>query len=512
MSSHLLLSMPIIWPLLGVALCSIFWDRPRAQRLVSLAASTGLLLSSLALLAAARDGTVLATQFGGWAAPFGITFVGDMLSAAMVVITGLMAVAVGIYGLVDDAKAREASLYHPLYQGLLLGVTGAFLTGDIFNLYVWFEVMLISSFGLLALGGTREQLDAGVKYVTLNLVATTLFLICVAFLYGLTGSLNMADIARVLPKVENQGLVTTIAVLFLVAFGSKAAVFPLFFWLPASYHTASAPVVAIFAALLTKVGVYAVIRSFTLIFDLSLGFTAPMIGIVAALTMVTGVLGAAAHFDVRKILSFHIISQIGYMLLGIAVATPLAIGGAILYVIHHIVVKANLFLLAGVINRAGGSFELKQVGGLYKTLPWLGVLFLIPALSLAGLPPLSGFWSKFVVVKASLDAGHVMLAATALAVGVLTLYSMLKIWNEAFWKAAPAESAAATAGFLANAGMRRTMLMPIVLLAAVTLAIGLMAEPFVAFSLRAGEQLLDKSAYMEAVLGTGAQPTAGVRP
>lgn len=512
MNAHLLLSLPIIWPLLGVALCCMLWSRPRAQRITSLVVSAGLLLSSLALLAATWDGTVLATQFGGWAAPFGISFVGDMLSAAMVVITGLMAVAVGIYGLAGDAEAREAAFYHPLYQGLLLGVTGAFLTGDIFNLYVWFEVMLISSFGLLALGGTREQLDAGVKYVTLNLVATTLFLICVAFLYGLTGSLNMADLARILPTVENQGLVTTIAVLFLVAFGSKAAVFPLFFWLPASYHTASAPIVAIFAALLTKVGVYAILRSFTLIFDLSLGFTAPVIGIVAALTMVTGVLGAAAHFDIRKILSFHIISQIGYMLLGIAVATPLAIGGAILYVIHHIIVKANLFLLAGVINRAGGSFELKEVGGLYKTLPWLGVLFLVPALSLAGLPPLSGFWSKFVVVKASLDAGHALLAATALAVGVLTLYSMLKIWNEAFWKAAPAASTTATERWLADTGTRRVMLTPIVILAAITLTIGVMAEPFIAFSLRAGEQLLDKSAYVEAVLGPGPQRSAEWQP
>jgi multicomponent Na+:H+ antiporter subunit D len=228
--------------------------------------------------------------------------------------------------------------------------------------------------------------------------------------------------------------------------------------------------------------------------------------------MVTGVLGAAAHFDIRKILSFHIISQIGYMLLGIAVATPLAIGGAILYVIHHIIVKANLFLLAGVINRAGGSFELKEVGGLYKTLPWLGVLFLVPALSLAGLPPLSGFWSKFVVVKASLDAGHALLAATALAVGVLTLYSMLKIWNEAFWKAAPAASTTATERWLADTGTRRVMLTPIVILAAITLTIGVMAEPFIAFSLRAGEQLLDKNAYVEAVLGPGPQRSAEWQP
>lgn len=511
MSADLLLTLPVAFPLVGVALCTLFWRSPMAQRVVGLAASFGLFGASIALAVATYDGTVLATRFGNWAPPFGIVFVADMFAAAMVLITGIMAVAVGIYGLAGDVKARENSFYHILYQGLLLGVTGAFLTGDIFNLYVWFEIMLISSFGLLAFGGTREQLDAGVKYVTLNLIATTFFLISVAFLYGVAGTLNMADLARVLPTVENQGLVTTLAILFLVAFGAKAAVFPMFYWLPAAYHTTSAPVVAIFAALLTKVGVYAIIRTFTLMFDGDAGYTGPIVAAIAILTMVTGVLGAAAHFDVRRILSFHIISQIGYMLFGIVVATPLAVGGAILYVIHHIIVKANLFLIAGVIERAGGSFHLKQTGGLYKSLPLLGILFLIPALSLAGLPPLSGFWSKFTVIKASLDAGHVILAISGLAVGVLTLYSMLKIWNEAFWKAAPESAETALQSWRADRRTRYLMLTPIVALAAITLTIGLSPEPFVDYSLRAGAQLLDKSAYIDAVFGPG-QAIAEVKP
>jgi multicomponent Na+:H+ antiporter subunit D len=226
MTSHLLLTLPILFPLLGVALCALFWANKLAQRVVSLAASVGLLGSAIALMYAVFDGTVLATHFGNWDAPFGIVFVADMFAAVMVLITGIMAVAVGIYGLAGHIEPKENAFYHLLYQGLLLGVTGAFLTGDIFNLYVWFEIMLISSFGLLSLGGSRAQLDAGVKYVTLNLIATTFFLITVGFLYGITGTLNMADLARVLPTVENQGLVTTLAVLFLMAFGSKAAVFP----------------------------------------------------------------------------------------------------------------------------------------------------------------------------------------------------------------------------------------------------------------------------------------------
>ena len=505
MNPHTLLTLPIVFPLAGIALCALLWNRPQVQRGVGLLASLGLFASSIGLLIATYDGTVLVTQFGSWRAPFGITFVADMLAAAMVAITGLMAVAVSIYGLASDPEPRERAFYHPLYQGLVFGVTGAFLTGDIFNLYVWFEIMLISSFGLLALGGGRAQLDAGVKYVALNLVATTFFLIAVGFLYGLTGTLNMADLARVLPTIENQGLVTTLAVLFLVSFGAKAAVFPLFFWLPAAYHTASAPVVAIFAALLTKVGVYAIIRTFTLLFDGAAGYTGPIIGTIAALTMVTGVLGAAAHFDIRRILSFHIISQIGYMLFGIAVATPLAIAGSILYVIHHIIVKANLFLIAGAVHRAGGSFHLKDIGGLYQGLPILGVLFLIPALSLAGLPPLSGFWSKYTVIKASLDAGHIALAVTGLIVGLLTLYSMLKIWNEAFWKAAPERTKAAMQSWRHDPSTRLLMLTPIVTLAAITLTIGLFAEPFVDYSMRAANQLMNKSIYIDAVFGTASR-------
>lgn len=512
MNAHLLLTMPILFPLLGVALCALFWSNKRAQRIVSLLASIGLLTSAILLLCSVYDGTILATHFGNWEAPFGIVFVADMFAAAMVLITGIMAVAVGVYGLNGNVEPKENAFYHLLYQGLLLGVTGAFLTGDIFNLYVWFEIMLISSFGLLALGGTRAQLDAGVKYVTLNLIATTFFLISVGLLYGMTGTLNMADLARVLPELENQGLVTTLAIMFLMTFGSKAAVFPLFYWLPAAYHTASAPIVAIFAALLTKVGVYAIIRTFTLLFDNDLGYTAPIVATIAILTMITGVLGAAAQFDIRRILSFHIISQIGYMLFGIVIATPLAMGGAILYVIHHIVVKANLFLLAGVIERTGGSFDLKKLGGLYAGFPMLGVLFLIPALSLAGLPPLSGFWSKFTVVKAGMEASHIILASVGLIVGLLTLYSMLKIWNEAFWKASPSNDAA---NFLSswNSDWRSKVLMmsPIVALATITLTIGLYAEPFVDFSMRAGAQLLTKTHYIDAVFGLSVPPQEVIR-
>jgi len=494
-AAHILLTAPIAAPLAGLVLTTLSWRRPRLQRSASLAASAAFLLSAILLLQATRDGTILTTQFGSWVAPFGISFVADNLAAAMVLVTAVMAVVVAVYQLSDPEEQGHA-MFHPLYHGLLLGVTGAFMTGDIFNMYVWFEIMLISSFGLLILGGSRAQLDAGVKYVMLNLVMTTVFLVAVAFLYGATGTLNMADLAVRIPAIENTGLVSALALLFFLAFASKAALFPLFFWLPASYHTASTPVLAIFAALLTKVGVYAIVRCFSLMFPLTEGL-ASIIGIVAALTMITGVLGAASHFDIRKILSFHIISQIGYMLVGVAIATPLALAGAVLYIVHHIIVKANLFLIGGVIKRKTGSYQLRRIGGLHRTAPFLAIMFCIPALSLAGLPPLSGFWAKYLVVKPSLDAGNGYLAATALVVGVLTLYSMLKIWNEAFWKT---PAAGETAAPPAPKGSFTAQYAAIAALSAITLAIGLNPEPFVAFSVEAAGQLSDPSQYINAVL------------
>lgn len=501
MTSHALLTLPVLIPLATLGLCIVLTRFARTQMIVSLLGSFLLLAASITLLSEVHDGTVLATQFGAWQAPFGITFVADLLSAAMVLITGVMAVAVLVY-YSADSRERKSSFFHPLYHGLLLGVVGSFLTGDIFNLYVWFEIMLISSFGLLVLQRTPEQLDAGVKYTILNLVATSVLLMSVGFLYGLTGTLNMADLARTIPSLSNQGLVITLSVLFLLAFGSKAAAFPLFFWLPASYPAANAPVVAIFAALLTKVGVYALLRIITLLFSDNLLVLGSIVGALAMLTMITGVLGAASHFDIRRILSFHIISQIGYMLIGLAIATPLAIAGSILYIIHHIIVKANLFLIAGVINRTGGSFHLKSLGGLYRSAPLLAGLFLIPAMSLAGIPPLSGFWAKFVVIQASLAEGHSTIALVALVVGLLTLYSMIKIWNEAFWKA-PADThrPLESAWQQMSAGRRWMMLLPIVSLAAITLTIGLNVEPFLEYSIRAGDQLSNPVAYINAVLG-----------
>lgn len=506
---NLLLVLPLVIPLLSAALSLLAWPRTAFQRALAIAGTASLLGSGVALLTFVWNNGIAVTQMGAWPAPFGITLVADLLSAIMVVLAGLIGLAVAIYSLASVDEPRETYGYYPLLHILLMGVCGAFLTGDLFNLYVWFEVMLMASFVLLSLGGEPGQLRGAIKYVTLNLVSSALFLAAVGILYGIAGTLNMADLAQKLEGVAEPGTVTALAMLFLIAFGIKAAVFPLFFWLPASYHTPPVAVSAVFAGLLTKVGVYALIRVFTLIFVGDTAFTHTLILIIAGATMITGVLGAAAQYEFRRILSFHIISQIGYMILGLGLAgltsspavATLALAGSVFYIMHHIIVKTNLFLISGVVHRLSGSFELKKLGGLYRSAPFLAILFLIPALSLAGMPPLSGFFAKLSLVQAGLAAEQYAIVGVTLVVGLLTLFSMTKIWAEAFWKAEPAAPAALAARSGLTVGERWQLMPPIVLLAALTVCIGFAAEPVFQLALRAAEQLLDRAAYIQAVLG-----------
>lgn len=494
---------PIIVPFLTAIASLLIWSQPRVQRILSVVGTASLLGTALGLLALVWQEGIQAVQIGNWPAPFGITLVADLLGAIMVVLAGLMGLAVAVYSLATIDPQREAFGYYPLLNILLMGVCGAFLTGDMFNLYVWFEVMLIASFVLLALGGERAQLEGAIKYVTLNLMSSALFLAALGILYSLAGTLNMADLARQLPAITQPGLVTALAMLFLVAFGIKAALFPLFFWLPASYHTPPVAVSAIFAGLLTKVGVYALIRVFTLLFVQDVSYTHTLILIMAGLTMITGVLGAAAQGEFRRILSFHIVSQIGYMIMGLGLFTPLALTGSIFYIIHHIIVKTNLFLVSGVAYRLQGTYDLKKLGGLYKHYPAVAVLFLIPAFSLAGIPPLSGFWAKLILLMAGLNINQYAIVLTALVVSLLTLFSMTKIWAEVFWKAKPALEDTGRGQTTQEAPAQKlfVLLLPIIVLALLTITIGLTVEPLLVLAQRAADQLLNPENYIRAVLG-----------
>jgi multicomponent Na+:H+ antiporter subunit D len=499
---NILLVLPIVIPLSVATASLLFWRKQRLHRLLSLLGMTALLVVALSLLWTVEQTGVMVMQIGDWPAPFGITLVADLFSSIMVVLAAIIGLATTVYAIGDIDVRREAFGFYPLLQILLMGVCGAFLTGDMFNLYVWFEVMLIASFVLLALGGERGQIEGALKYVTLNLMSSALFLTALGVLYGLVGTLNMADLARKLNAVAQPGPIIALAMLFLVAFGVKAAVFPLFFWLPASYHTPPAAVSAVFAGLLTKVGVYALIRVFTLLFLQDVAYTHTLLLIVAGLTMVTGVLGALAQGEFRRILSFHIVSQIGYMIMGLALFTPLALAGSIYYIIHHIIVKTNLFLVSGVAHRLGGSYDLKKLGGLYTLYPALALLFLIPALSLAGLPPLSGFFAKLALIQAGLAIEQYVIVAIALAVSLVTLMSMMKIWNEAFWKPSPSGNDATRAPITANNRQAfAALILPIVALAALTVGIGLGAEPVFRLATQAAEQLLNPAIYISAVLG-----------
>jgi multicomponent Na+:H+ antiporter subunit D len=495
-----LVVLPLLVPLVGAIAGVLAWHWPTAQRAAGLAGAGALLAAGCGLLLQVWTEGIQVYQVGGWPAPFGITLVADTLSATMVVLAGIIGLATVAYstGTIDHGRASHG--YYPLVQILLLGVCGAFLTGDVFNLYVWFEVMLIASFVLVALGGEKAQLEGSVKYVTLNLLSSALLLAAVGLLYGLTGSLNMAELSQRLPELESDALVAAVAFLFLVAFGIKAAAFPLFFWLPASYHTPPVAVSALFAGLLTKVGVYALLRVFTLLFVEDVAYIRELILVVAGLTMVTGVLGAIAQSEMRRLLSFHIVSQIGYLLMGLGLYSLASLAASVFFMIHIVVAKSALFLVSGLVHRLRGTFELKDLGGLYESKAMLAALFLLPALSLAGLPPLSGFFAKLALVQAGLDAGSYAIVAVALAVSILTLFSMMKIWVEAFWK--PSDAAWRPAN---STPLGMTTLLPAAVLAGLALALGIAAEPVFALAQRAAEQLMDPEAYARAVLEGGTE-------
>jgi multicomponent Na+:H+ antiporter subunit D len=494
-----LVVLPIIIPLVTAAISLLAWRSRPLQRLLAVAGTLVLLGSGLALLRAVAENGIHAVQMGNWPAPFGITMVADLFSAIMVTLAGFMGFAVVIYSLAGIDPEREAFGYYPLLLILLMGVCGAFLTGDLFNLYVWFEVMLMASFVLLALGGTQAQMEGAIKYVTLNLLASALFLAAVGILYGLAGTLNMADLAVKLKGTSHPELTTTVALMLLTAFGIKAAAFPLFFWLPASYHTPPVAVTAIFSALLTKVGVYSLIRTFTLLFVENPNITHSLILAIAGLTMVTGVLGAVAQYDFRRLLSFHIISQIGYLLMGLGLLTTTALAGSVYFIVHVSLAKSALFLVSGVVHRLRGTFDLKKLGGLYGARPGLAVLFLIPALSLAGIPPLSGFFAKLALIQAGLVSEQYAIVATALGVSILTLFSMIKIWTEVFWKPEPKRE---NSDFLALPPAAASLLLaPIVLMSFLIVVIGLGAEVFFSLAMEAAGQLVNPQEYIQTVLG-----------
>ncbi|SDN44742.1 Na+/H+ antiporter subunit D [Alkalicoccus daliensis] len=487
--------LPVLIPFIAGTLLILFRNYPKAQRVASAVVVLILLISAVHLLYTVYQGGILTIELGNWSAPFGIVLVADLFSTLMVLLTAIVGVTCLFFAFQTLAKEREKFFFYPFYFFLLTGVNGSFLTGDLFNLFVFFEVMLISSFILIVFGGSKYQLRESYKYVVINIFASGLFLIAIAYIYSLTGTLNMAHIAVQIAELEQQGVVNVAAILLLIVFSIKGGLFPLYFWLPNSYFGPPAAIAALFGGLLTKVGIYAIIRSFTLIFVHDISFTHNIILMVAGLTMFFGVLGAVAQFDFKRILSFHIISQVGYMVMGLGLFTPLALAGAIYYIAHHIVVKAALFLFAGATQKITGTTDLKKMSGLLKTHPALAWLFFIAAVSLAGIPPLSGFFSKFALILSGVEEGRYLIVAVALLVGILTLFSMMKIFIYVFWGAPSLQKQD-----YAHIKLM-PLLMPIIPLIVLTISMGLFAEPIFVFSETVANQLLDPSIYIDSVLG-----------
>lgn len=487
--------LPVLIPMIAGTILILFRNYPKAQRIASVFVIFILLLSSIQLLYTVYQGGILTIELGSWAAPFGIVLVGDLFSSVMVLLTSITGVACLFFAFKTFSKEREKFFFYPFYFFLLTGVNGSFLTGDIFNLFVFFEVMLISSFILIVTGGTKYQLRESYKYVVINIFASGLFLVAIALIYGMTGTLNMAHIAVQVAEQEQGGIMNVAAILLFIVFGIKGGLFPLYFWLPNSYFGPPAAIAALFGGLLTKVGIYAVIRFFTLIFVHDISFTHNVLIVVGGLTMFFGVVGAVAQFDFKRILAIHIISQVGYMIVGLGIFTPLAIAGAIYYIAHNIIVKTALFLFAGATEKITGTTDLKKMGGLLKTHPPLAWLFFISAISLAGIPPLSGFFGKFALVLTGLEEGRYVIIAVSLFVGLLTLFSMMKIFIYVFWGTPTLKKSD-------YAHIKLTpLLMPAIPLVILTIAMGLFAEPIFILLEMAAYQLLDPSIYIDSVLG-----------
>jgi multicomponent Na+:H+ antiporter subunit D len=482
---------PVAIPLSAAALTMLLRRRPGLQRGVMEAAVVLMLVAAALLLARVAGGGRAIVNFGGWGAPFGVTFVADGLSAALCTAAGVVALAVAIFARADIRARRRRAGFDPLFLAMLAAVNGAFLTGDLFNLYVWFELMLVTALGLVTLDRRRAQIDGAFRYAAMSMMGATFMLVGIGLLYGEAGTLDMAHLSATLAGRAPSVTLSASAFLLLAGFGLKAGLFPLFFWLPASYHTAPITVSAALAGLLTKVAFYACLRVLVLVFGV--GTAAPpvpgltmLLALLAAATMLVSVFAAIAQVDVRRLLAFHVMGQVAYLMMGLALASLLGIAAAIFYTMHTMLVQTGLFLGAGAIARANRGYDLRVAGGLLRKHPLFAALFAVLALSISGIPPLSGFWAKFLVIDAALRAESpwsAWLAVVALVTGFLTLYSMSTLWTRAFWQTP-------TRPGIATRRIPLAMVVAVAITAACTIGLGLDVDPFARLARNTARQMV----------------------
>lgn len=488
-----LLILPIILPFFFAIILLFFKENVRLQRLI---ASLGLVVSlaaAMRLIWKVKTAGVQAITLGSWPAPFGISLVSDMLSALLVTTSILITIFVVLYSFTAIGKKRERFFYYPAILFMLTGVNGAFTTGDIFNMFVFFEVLLIASYVLIVLGGEKRQLRESIKYLLVNVISSALFVVTVGLLYSVVGTLNMADISVKIAAIGQPGIVTVIAVLFLLVFGIKGALFPLYFWLPGSYSAPPMPVLALFGALLTKVGLYAIIRTYTLFFIHDVSFTHELLLVLSVLTVIMGCIGALAYFDLKQIIIYNIIIAVGVILFGVAQMNGAAMEGAIFYLVHDMIIKGALFLLIGIIITVTGTSNLRNMGGLMKTHASLGWMYLIAAFGLAGIPPLSGFIGKLLIIKGGFEAGNTWGTVLILVSSIIVLLSVMRIFVYAFWGEPVALPKT-------NHWSYRKEMIPATMLVVISIVYGVGSEWLMPYMTEASDILLNPSIYIDAVL------------
>jgi multicomponent Na+:H+ antiporter subunit D len=497
----------ILVPFLTAIALALLNGNPRLERAIGLASTLAVTAFSFWLLAYVDANGTQVTMLGGYAAPYGISFVADRLTCIMLCLSTSVGSAALLYSFSTVTPAQERYFFHPLFQVALLGVNWSFVTGDLFNMFVAYEVMLIGSYGVMMVGASRAQVRQTLMYVALNLVGGTLFVAGVALIYATTGTVNFADLARVTAGMggPQAAAITTASMILLLVFALKAAVFPVFFWLPDAYPVVPAGVNGFFAGLMTKVGIYSLLRVFVMTFrQPGHEVATELLLTLSGFTMVLGVIGAVCQWEIRRILSWHVISQVGYMVMGIGLASDpvvarAAIAGTVFYIVHHILVKSSLFLLGDLAVHVTGEGRLKHMGGMLTMAPPAAGLFFVAALSLAGMPPFSGFLAKLLLIQAGLAGGHGVVVAVAVFTGFFTIVSMMKIWSYAFWGRARHRAA----------GTKwHAMAAPASVLVAATVLFGLWAQPLLRLADDTADELLDPADYIHAVLGDVGEPMA----
>lgn len=491
--------LPVVIPILSAMLC-LFLDKYRnAKRMVGLIAIVALIGVAIFMLTVANTGAYSVYAIGNWPTPFGIVFVLDRLSAMMVLLTNILALFAYLYAITGPDK--RGPYFHFLFLMEITGVNGAFLTGDLFNLFVCFEILLLSAYVLVVYGGGPARTRTGIQYVVLNLIGSALFLIAVGVLYAITGTLNMADMAVKAAEVggSNATLLRASSYLILVVFCVKAALFPLYFWLPHSYAAATAPVAALFA-IMTKVGVYAILRSTTLIFGEGQGYVEnlmePILLPAALLTLVLGVAGVLGAEKLRTLVAYMVIGSVGTILAGIGLYTIESIAGSLYYMVHSTLISGALFLIADLVVQQRGNVWLDRLeaGPQVREPVLIGMLFFIAMIAAAGLPPLTGFLGKVLILDAAIDTPwHAHVWTVIIITSFLSLVAVSRAGSNLFWKTEePIEGKWSSV---------RVKSLPIIGILLTLIAMVVFAGPIVDYTSLTAEQLLNPEGYIHAVLG-----------